>query len=189
MSPVDDKPRLALEHHREYLRLLARVQLDARLQGKLDPSDIVQETLLKAHQARAQFHGHGDAEVAAWLRKVLANTLTDAVRRYTTEARDVALERSLEACLQESSLRLEHWLASEHSSPSQQAEQHERVRRLAETLTQLPDEQRRALELKHLEGWSVEAIGRHLGRSEAAVAGLLRRGLKRLRELLVHPTP
>jgi RNA polymerase sigma-70 factor (ECF subfamily) len=189
MSPLDANPRLAPEHFREYLRMLARAQIDARLQGKLDPSDIVQDTLLKAHQAREQFHGDNEGEMAAWLRKILANSLLDAVRRYSTEARDVAQERSLEAALQESSLRLEKWLASEQSSPSQQAERHERMLRLAVTLGQLPDEQRRALELKHLEGWSVEAIGRHLRRSEAAVAGLLRRGLKRLRELLVHPTP
>jgi RNA polymerase sigma-70 factor (ECF subfamily) len=187
MSPSDAKPHLALEHYREYLRLLARVQLDVRLQGKLDPSDIVHETLLKAHQARAQFHGDSDGEMAAWLRKILANTLTDAVRRYTTEGRDVALECSLEMALEDSSLRLEKWLLSKEPSPNHRAERHERVVQVAAVLAQLPQEQRRALELKHLEGWSVEAISRHLDCTKAAVAGLLRRGLKRLRELLVHP--
>jgi RNA polymerase sigma-70 factor (ECF subfamily) len=187
MSPPSPGPNLTPEHYREYLRLLAQVQLDVRLQGKLDPSDIVQETLLKAHQARGHFIGSSEAEMAAWLRKILANTLTDALRRFTSEARDVGAEHSLEATLQDSSRRLEAWLASEQSSPSQQAEHNERLLRLAGALAQLPDEQRRALELKHLEGWTVSAISHLLGRTEAGVAGLLRRGLLRLRQLLDQP--
>jgi RNA polymerase sigma-70 factor (ECF subfamily) len=184
MASPSHQRDFALEHYRDYLRLLAQIQFDERLQGKLDPSDIVQDTLLKAYQARAQFHGQDGAEMAAWLRQILTNSLIDAVRRFTSEGRNVALEQSLEKSVHASSLRLEAWLASEQSSPVVQAQRHEQLLQLAEALAQLPEDQQQALQLKHLEGLSVQEIGKRLGRSEAGVAGLLRRGLKQLRELL-----
>jgi RNA polymerase sigma-70 factor (ECF subfamily) len=184
MARAADEPGLALERFREYLRLLARLQLDPRLQGKIDPSDVVQMTLLKAHQAQGQFRGQTVAEQAAWLRQILANTLANAVRDLARAKRDVALERSLEAAVSDSSSRLEAWLAAEQSSPSQQAERNEQLLQLAEALARLPALQREVLVLRHCQGWALADIGAHLGRSRAAVASLLRRGLRQLREHL-----
>jgi RNA polymerase sigma-70 factor (ECF subfamily) len=170
-----------LERYRAYLRLLARLHLDPRLRGKLDPSDVVQQTLLQAYQAAAGFRGQGDAELAAWLRQILARNLAHAVRDLGRAKRDVGRERSLEAALEASSVRLEAWLAAEQSSPSQQAVRHEQLLRLAEALAQLPEAQREAVVLHYWQGRSLAEIGEELGRTPAAVAGLLHRGLKQLR--------
>jgi RNA polymerase sigma-70 factor (ECF subfamily) len=173
-----------LERHREYLHLLARLHLNPRLQSKLDPSDIVQETFLKASTRQVQFRGQADGELAAWLRQILVNTLADALRAFSGPKRDVALETALD----ESSARLEALFGSA-STPSTHAMRHEELADLATALSQLPEDQRLAVELHHLHGWPVTEIALHLSRTEPAVAGLLRRGLKRLRELLPEASP
>jgi RNA polymerase sigma-70 factor (ECF subfamily) len=173
-----------LERYRDYLRLLARLQLAPRFQGKLDPSDLVQETLLKAHKALNQFHGRSDAELGAWLRQILARTLANAVRDLGRNKRDVTLERSLEISLEESSARMEAWLVVEKPSPSQEAEREEQVLGLVQALARLPEAQREALILKHCQAWSLADIGKHMGRTPTAVASLLQRGLKQLRQEL-----
>ncbi len=173
-----------LGQFRDYLLLLARMQLGNQYRGKLDASDVVQQALLEAHQHLAQFRGHSESELAGWLRQVLACTLADAIRALRRAKRDVARERSLEAALEESSARIGAWLAAEQSSPSQQAERHEQAARLAQVLAQLPEAQREALVLRHCQGWALADISRHLGRTPAAVAGLLKRGAKQLRVLL-----
>jgi RNA polymerase sigma-70 factor (ECF subfamily) len=179
------KPRTwSLDSYRDYLRLLARLQLPPLMRAKLDPSDVVQQTLLKAHQKLEQFQGQSDAELAAWLRRILLNQLKEGLRSFGTAARDVAQERSLQQGIEESSVRLEAWLAAEQSSPSDQAIRQEELMRLSAALATLPDDQRTVLELHHLQSWSIEAIGASLGRSKAAVGGLMRRGMKRLRELM-----
>src|SRR5207249_2386704 len=111
-SEGEDPRQPPLERYREYLHLLARVQFDQHVQAKLDPPDVVQETLLKAHRAGDRFDYRSDAEMAAWLRRILLNTLADAARRLGAQGRDAHRERSLERSLEESSARLEHWLAA-----------------------------------------------------------------------------
>jgi RNA polymerase sigma-70 factor (ECF subfamily) len=175
-----------LERFRDYLHLLARLHLDHRLRGKLEPSDLVQQTLLEAHQKRDQFRGHTDAERACWLGRMLLYNLADAVRALRLK-RDGGRERSLEAALEESSTRIQAWLEAEQSSPSQQAVRNEQLLRLAVALSQLPEDQCEAVVLRHLQGRPLADLAASLNRSEPATAGLLHRGLKRLRELLHDP--
>jgi RNA polymerase sigma-70 factor (ECF subfamily) len=178
---TDERP---LERYRDYLRLLARIQLSPRLQTKVDASDIVQQTLLEAHKCRGQFRGQTEAERLAWLRAILANVLAAAARRFAAGARDLARERSLEAEVDLSSSRLEYLLAADQTSPSERTVRGEDLLRLARAMASLPADQRQVVELHHLKGMPLTEVAALMGRSRPAVAGLLFRGLKKLRELL-----
>jgi RNA polymerase sigma-70 factor (ECF subfamily) len=183
-SQTLEAPERCWERHRNNLRLLAGIQLAPHLRGKLDPSDVVQQTLLRAHQKRDQFRGRGPAEEACWLRAILTSVLAETARAYARQQRDIGRELALDARVEESSARIEAWLAADQSSPSSAASRREQLSLLAVALTGLPEDQRQAVELRHLHGLTVTEIAAQMGRTEPAVAGLLRRGLKRLRELL-----
>jgi RNA polymerase sigma-70 factor (ECF subfamily) len=182
-APERDDPQ-SIEQYRSYLHLLARLQLAGQEAQRLDASDLVQQTMLEAHRERDRFQGATRGEQAAWLRRILANNLADAVRALHRDCRDVGRERSLEAALDRSSAQLGGWLAAQGPSPSQQAHLHENATRLAEALAQLPEAQREALVLQHWHGLTLAQIGERLDRTPVAVAGLLKRGLERLRQLL-----
>jgi RNA polymerase sigma-70 factor (ECF subfamily) len=174
-----------LDGFREYLRLLARLQLRANLAGKIDLSGVVQQTLLEAYQARDGFPPDV-AQQTAWLRRALANNLNDEIRKLGSRGKQRVEEQSLEQAMEASSVRLEAWLAREESTPGRGVVHREQLSRLAEALLRLPDDQRQAVELHHLQGLTLAEIGRCLGRSREAVAGLVFRGLKTLRALLIE---
>jgi RNA polymerase sigma-70 factor (ECF subfamily) len=182
MAEPTQSQGLCLEKFRAYLRLLARLQVDPRIRAKIDPSDAVQETLLRAYQHLDEFRGRTEQEITAWLRTTLANCLKDVARKFGREKADVARERSLEAALEHSSMRLEAWLADDQSSPPAKAIRNETMLRFAEGLEQLPESERLALELRYLDGFSVAEAAKHLGRTKAATAGLIHRAFMRLRE-------
>jgi RNA polymerase sigma-70 factor (ECF subfamily) len=174
-----------LESYRAYLGLIARLQLDHRLLKKVDASDLVQQTFVKSLQGLERFRGQTGAELGAWLRQILARTLANALRDQHRDKRDCFKERSLDAAMEASSARLEAWLADPHSSPTLQAERNERLLRLSAALMQLPEPQREAIVLHHLQGLTVDAVADQLGRSASAVAGLVKRGMKQLRLALL----
>lgn len=184
MTNDADAFRKKLGRYRDYLIMLAEVRLSPSLRIKMSSSDVVQQTLLQAHQHLDQFQGRTEAELAAWLRRILVRKLIDALRKYRSQSRDIARERPLEAEAENSSRHLERWLASEESSPSRLVMHEEQLIQLAEALSLLPEDQRVVVEWKHLQNRSIAEICKHLEKSEAAVAGLLRRGLQRLREQL-----
>ncbi len=181
------QPDWQLEPYVPLLHLLAdQVCLDPRLSRRFDPSDLVQEALLKAHANRNAFQGTTEAEWVKWLREVLASTLIDQVRKARARKRDVALEQSLQQFLAESTARLESFCVSRLASPSQVAEQRELFALVSQAIEQLPAGQREAVVLRDLMQEPVAEIARRLQRTPKSVAGLLLRGRRRLRELLAN---
>ncbi|MEC7447175.1 MAG: sigma-70 family RNA polymerase sigma factor [Planctomycetota bacterium] len=184
MSPPPSGNDPSFEQFRSYLQLLARMNLDKQLAAKVDPSDIVQLTMLQAHQARDQFRGESDAHRAAWLRQILTRNLLHTVRDYHRDKRNIKRERALQNAVDASSMCLERMLAIDESSPDQKAMRHEQILQLADAMEQLPETQRNAILLKYHEGLTLSEIGGAMDRSVEAVAGLLHRGLKNLRSRL-----
>lgn len=174
----------ALERFRTYLHLLARAYLGERQRGRIEASDVVQQTLLNAHARRDQFRGRSEAELAGWLRQILKHNLADALRDVARVKRDVARERPLETA-DDSFSRADAWLVAVQSSPSQHAAKAEELLRLADALSQLPEPQREAIVLHHLQGRPLAEVAEEMQRTTtAAVAGLLHRGLKSMRQFL-----
>jgi RNA polymerase sigma-70 factor (ECF subfamily) len=177
-----------LELYRNYLHLLARLQIDRRLQGKVAPSDLVQETFLEAHRDFAQFRGNTERELMAWLRQILVTNFANLVRRYRgTRRRDLDLERDLAWELDRSSRALDGALLARENSPSQQAVRREQAVLLADALGRLPADYREAIILRHLEGLSFADAATRMGRSVESVKKLWARALGRLRTLLGEP--
>jgi RNA polymerase sigma-70 factor, ECF subfamily len=171
---------------RDYLAVLAHVTVPPWLRPRVDPSDVVQQSLVNAVTHRDQFRGAGPGPRRAWLRQILANVIRDAARKHRGPA---GLERAVQVALDESSRRLDALLAAEQSGPGERAQKLEDLRRLTDGLARLPPDQRTAVELKHLRGWTVRQIADHLGRGPEAVGGLLRRGMRALRDDLAGDAP
>src|SRR5947209_12320830 len=173
-----------LEPFRKYLEVLAGLHLDRRLCGKLDPSDVVQQTMLRAYSALAEVRDPRPEVLAAWLRRILARTLADAVKHYERDKRDVGLERSLEVDLDRSVSGFAAWLAADHTSPSGRAERNEELLRMVQALAELPELLREVVVLKHCQGWTLPRIAERTGRTVPSVDSLLRPGLPELQPRL-----
>jgi RNA polymerase sigma-70 factor (ECF subfamily) len=173
-----------LELYRNYLRLLARIEIGRRLQGKLDASDLVQETFLEAHRNFPLFQGTDEPQFVSWLRQILAARVANTVRHFFgTQGRDVRLEEELAVQLDNSSRVLGHELAASISSPSLQAERREQAVLLADALEQLPEDYREVIILRQIEGLTFPEVAQKMERTQDSVEKLWLRGLARLRQV------
>jgi RNA polymerase sigma-70 factor (ECF subfamily) len=173
-----------LELYRNYLKLVARSLIGVALRVKLEPSDLVQETFLKAHREFAGFAGGGEQELIAWLRRILARTVADQVKHHCRKGRDHMRQESLDVLLERSDETLQHALGTRAASPSEGASRREQAVLLADAVSQLPADYREVFILRTLEHVPLEEVAARMGRSVGAVRMLWARALERLNRLL-----
>lgn len=175
----DEALGLLLNRYRPYLRLLAQRGLGTDVQSRVDPSDVVQRVFLDAHRDWAAFRGQAEPELVAWLRRILENNVSETVGEHVrAQKRSTRKEKSL---TESGDRALASNLAADQSSPSQRAMRSEAAVFLAQAVETLPEDQREAIRLRYMEGWTLTQIAEHFDRSQVAVAGLLKRGLRGLR--------
>lgn len=183
--PIED--RINLEQYRKYLRVLADMQINPRLRAKEGSSDVVQMTLLQAHQDLDAFRGTSEGELRAWLKTILTHTLFNLAKKYRAQKRDFRIERSIDQQMQESAIRIVGELSADQTSPSEHVMRQERAEQLADAMSLLLEDEYKAVMLKHVHDWKVAEIAEYMERSPEGIAGLLRRGLKKLRESMSEP--
>ncbi len=171
----------SLDEYRDYLKVLAPKQLSRRLRVKADVSDVVQQTLLAAHIDLPQFRGRSELEFRAWLKRILCNKVAYIGRHWRSQKRDISKERRFQYQRSHSDSKLCGEFAIDEDSPSRVIVLNERLEGLSAALQNLLEDEREALVMKYVHQRSVTEIALHIGRSRVAVAGLLYRGLKKLR--------
>ena len=183
-EPIDTSDPAVVAKYEPYLRMLARTQMRRAYQAKVGASDMVQQAMLQAVQGLEGFRGSTEAEFRAWLRQILARHLCHLDRDLHRDKRDIRREQSMEQKLAASSMRLQGLLAGDGPTPSQNVALGERVIQVSEAIEKLPDSQREAVRLHYLEGLKLSEVATKLDKSTGAIAGLLHRGMKTLRQQL-----
>jgi len=178
---------ILLQQYRNYLAVLAATQFKQRLKPRVDPSDIVQDTLLRACKHFGQFRGGTKPELLAWLRQILVNSLAQFVEQHVlAERRDVRREVSIEqigASLEHSTVQLAKLLPAGGDSPSRAIQQHEEEVKLADRLATLQDDYRRVLMLRNLQELPFEQVAIHMERSVGATRMLWLRAMEKMRSV------
>jgi RNA polymerase sigma-70 factor (ECF subfamily) len=172
-----------LELCRPLLTLIALQMLGSRTRQREGDSEIVQATLIEAHRDFAMFKGATLAEFLGWLKRLHRNNIQNTIRFHRAAKRDTRREVNLPKST-ESDVSLSWYATAKTSSPDSQILRTETSVELAAAIAQLPNDQRIAITLRHIEGCSLEEICQAMEKSPASVAGLLRRGLAALQTRL-----
>ena len=169
-----------LQNHRDYLLLVANQEMDQKIKGKLGSSDVVQESLMTAHQKFGQFRGDSREELLAWLRQIVKHDLLHARRTYTgTQKRQINREQPIQV-----NSSLEHPLVDQQMTPATNAMALEEKRQLDQAMSQIPEDYQQVLRLYSWQQQSFEEVGDEMGRSPEAARKLWTRAVIKLQEVI-----
>lgn len=175
-----------LECYRSYLTIIASAQLDTRLQKRISPSDLVQETMLGACRDFHQFRGRTEPELLAWLRQILINCLRHMHKMHLrAKRRDLRREISLDQMARDWSGSIDvlaSILTDSGSTPSNALGREERALVVANQLSGLSADYRDVIVLRNFQGLAFSEVARKMGRSPGAVRMLWLRALDALRK-------
>ncbi len=176
-----------LQSYFNYLTVLANTQLDRRLRQRLNPSDLVQETMLAAHRDFGAFRGQSPGELVGWLRQILIHVLHGAIDKHVkAEKRDIRREVSIDqmrVSVDQSAMNLAGILAANTDSPSSPVLQAERARELADCLAELRPDYAEVITLRNLQGLSFDDVAEKMGRSSGAARMLWLRAIEQFKKV------
>jgi RNA polymerase sigma-70 factor (ECF subfamily) len=171
-----------MEHYRDYLRRMVAVRLDRRVAARVDPSDVVQETLIEANRRLEEYLRDRPIPFFAWLRQIASGRLMENHRLHIVSGkRSVTIEANGGGLSDESSCVLARLLLADESSPSDRLIRKEQQERVQKAVAGLPPKDREVLVMRHLEQLSTAEIADTLGITQGAVKARLVRALVRIR--------
>lgn len=176
------------ESCRAYVGFLARSHVESWIQAKVDSSDLIQQTLMEAHQAFPNFNGQTEGEWIAWLKQILKHNATDFVRRFGAAKRLARLEVALASGNDSTYFRAAPELSAGDESPSQVLVRREQEILISKALAALPKDYQDVIVLRNLQRLPFNEIAEQMGRSRPATQMLWMRALKKLQaQLQIEP--
>jgi RNA polymerase sigma-70 factor (ECF subfamily) len=177
--------RLLLDHFTPLAAHVSR-RMPPSLQSLVGVEDVVQSTLTNVFQSIGQYEVRDDATFLSWMLAIADNQLRDAVRAQKRKKRggDRIRVQDVPAEEQSREVQLLNVLIGPDHTPSRSAARREGMQAIRVALAGLPDEYRRAIELRYFDGYSLEETAILMGRTTGAVRGLVDRARRQLREAL-----
>lgn len=166
-----------MESYRSVLRLILRSYISQQTLNHLDLSGVIQQTMIEAHANECSLQSWNEERRVGWLRQALLNNLRDELRKMKQAQQTFSLDQQQGTGVG----TLADLIAADHTSPGQGAIRNEMLFQLAKCLERLPCDQRRAIELHHLDGLTLACTAQRMNKTVQSIVGLVFRGLKQLK--------